>query len=260
MGAHGIIFLQMMIIQQDLAPSTRHGRRIYAIGDIHGRHDLLEKLFEMIVLDAQQTAGNIDNVLILLGDYIDRGPDTRRVVQRLSMPPPRGFEMICLKGNHEDMFLQFLDGQGPILLWLKNGGRETLKSYGVNIKKLSLSWVAQQDLETARIEARMLVPGSHLDFLSTLELIHTEGDYLFVHAGIRPHVDINAQQESDLIWIRDEFLNSDADFGKIIVHGHSISCQPAVRANKIGIDTGAWHTDMLTCLVLEGTQRRFLST
>ncbi|NQU57036.1 MAG: serine/threonine protein phosphatase [Rhodospirillales bacterium] len=250
----------MTLAQQDFAPATPPQRRVYAVGDVHGRYDLLDILLEMIRIDAHGSGGSGENVLIFLGDYVDRGADSKKVVERLLRPPQAGFEMICLKGNHEDMLLQFLDGEGAILSWLKNGGRETLKSYGLNVKNLSVSQITDEAVETARRTLRTVIPGSHIEFLSTLDLIHIEGDYAFVHAGIRPGIEINGQQERDLIWIRDEFLNSDADFGKIIVHGHSVASLPSLKANRIGIDTGAWRTDVLTCLVLEDTQRRFLST
>ena len=247
----------MTLAQQAIAPP---GRRLYAIGDIHGRYDLLEKLLEMINLDAKNVEGCDQNILIFLGDYIDRGADSKRVIEHLTMPPPAGFEMICLKGNHEDMLLKFLEGEGPVLSWLRNGGRETLKSYGLDVRNLAVSRVTGADVEKARLDLRAIIPGSHIEFLACLEQIHIEGDYAFVHAGVRPGVAIAAQEERDLIWIRDEFLKSDANFGKIIVHGHSIASQPSLKANRIGIDTGAWRTDVLTCLVLEGTQRRFIST
>lgn len=246
--------------QQDITPSTPPGRRVYAIGDVHGRYDLLQELLKTITLDAQNIGDGDQNVLIFLGDYVDRGGHSKRVVERLTMPPPAGFDMICLKGNHEDMLLQFLGGEGSMISWLKNGGRETLKSYGVDVKELSVSYVTDEAVEAAWLALRTVMPDSHLEFLSSLELIHVEGDYAFVHAGIRPGVNLAEQSESDLIWIRGEFLKSDADFGKIIVHGHSVASLPSINANRIGIDTGAWHTDVLTCLVLEGQQRRFLST
>jgi len=247
----------MTLAQQAIAPP---GRRLYAIGDIHGRYDLLEKLLEMIDLDAKNVEGCDQNVLIFLGDYVDRGASTKRVIEHLSMPPPPGFEMICLKGNHEDMLLQFLEGGGPLVAWLKNGGRETLKSYGLDVRSLAASTLTGADVEAARLALRAIIPKSHIEFLASLALIHIEGDYAFVHAGVRPGIDIAAQKEIDLIWIRDEFLKSDADFGKFIVHGHSVASQPSLKANRIGIDTGAWRTDVLTCLVLEGRQRRFIST
>jgi serine/threonine protein phosphatase 1 len=250
----------MRIAQQDNTPSIPIGRRVYAIGDVHGRFDLLEELLEMIAHDAKGSGGSDQNILIFLGDYVDRGADSKRVVERLSMPAPAGFDMICLKGNHEDMLLQFLEGEGAIFSWLKNGGRETLKSYGVDVKNLSGAEVTDKAVAAARRSLRAVIPGSHLEFLTSLDLIHVEGDYAFVHAGIRPGVSLAGQKEQNLIWIRDEFLKSDADFGKTIVHGHSIASQPSLKDNRIGIDTGAWHTDLLTCLVLEGSQRRFLST
>ena len=251
------------MIQQGITPANPAlppGKRLYAIGDIHGRFDLLEQLLEMIGVDAEDAPTEDDKILIFLGDYVDRGPDSKRVLDLLSMPPPAGFQMICLKGNHEDMLLQFLDGEGAMISWLKNGGRETLKSYGLNVKNLAMSRVTDAVVEKARTEMRAAMPGSHIEFLASLDLIYLEGDYAFAHAGIKPGVSLEAQKEPDLIWIRDEFLKSDADFGKVIIHGHSVASLPSIRANRIGIDTGAWRTDVLTCLVLEGQERWFLST
>jgi len=249
----------MTLAQQNISPATQPPRRLYAIGDVHGRYDLLEKLLDMIAQDAEQGEDEY-NALIFLGDYVDRGPNSKRVIERLTMPPPAGFEMICLKGNHEDMLLKFLSSDGPVVSWLKNGGRETLKSYGLNVKNLSVSRVTDADIDQARDDLCALMPAAHLDFLDSLELIHVEGDYAFVHAGVRPGVDLNEQKETDLVWIRGEFLKSKTDFGKIVVHGHSIANQPQINANRIGIDTGAWRTGVLTCLVIEGSRRRFLST
>jgi serine/threonine protein phosphatase 1 len=253
----------MTMIQQDIIPTepaAPPGKRLYAIGDIHGRYDLLKQLLEMIEADAAGAPTGDEKVLIFLGDYVDRGAHSNRVLEHLSRPPPAGFKMVCLKGNHEDMLLQFLDGEGSMISWLKNGGRETLKSYGLNVKSLAVSRVTDEAVEKARSELRAVMPGSHIEFLTSLDLIHLEGDFAFSHAGIKPGVSLSAQKELDLIWIRDEFLKSDADFGKVIIHGHSIASLPSIRTNRIGIDTGAWRTDVLTCLVLEGQQRRFLST
>ena len=250
----------MQAAQQGIFSSTTpSGRRVYAIGDIHGRLDLLEALLEAIAVDAA-SGPSAENVIVCLGDYVDRGPNSRGVVERLSQSPPRGFEIVCLKGNHEDMMLKFLMGEGEPGDWLKNGGRETLKSYGVPIADLYTRPLDEDAVEAAREALRLGIPGSHVAFLTTLDLLYEEGDYLFVHAGVKPAVALSEQREEDLIWIRNEFLNCDEDFGKIIVHGHSIHLTPKVTANRISIDTGAWRSDVLTALVLEGSTRRFLST
>lgn len=256
----GIIFCLMQPTQPVITPRSPRigsGKRIYAVGDVHGRADLLEKLLGLIFSDA---AGNMDNSLIFLGDYIDRGPDSRRVVDVLTQFVATDFNLITLKGNHEEMLLQFLEGEGPMMTWLRNGGRETLKSYGVDVADLYQTSATDEAMEAARRTLRKAMPGSHVEFLAALELTYQEGDYLFVHAGIRPGIPVSEQKEEDLIWIRKDFINSDADFGKIVVHGHSISARPVVSKNKIGIDTGAWRSDVLSALVLEGVERRFLST
>lgn len=250
----------MLARQQGITPPhVPPGRRVYAIGDVHGRYDLLTTLLSMIEADAEGDARD-ENVLVFLGDYVDRGPDSKRVVERLTMPPPPGFDIVCLKGNHEEIMLQFLDGEGDAILWLRNGGRETLRSYGIDTSDLYASPIPDQAIEQVRRQLRSLIPGSHVEFLSSLDLMHPEGDYLFVHAGVRPGVELADQREEDLVWIRNDFLKSSEDFGKIIVHGHSITYQPTITANRIGIDTGAWRSDVLTCLVLDGEERRFLST
>jgi len=250
----------MLATQQTITPPvTPPDRRIYAIGDVHGRFDLLKKLLEMIQEDGASNQRG-ENILVMLGDYIDRGADSKAVIELLSMPAPDGFDIICLKGNHEEMLLQFLKNTGHPFVWLKNGGRETLKSYGLDIKALSVSSIPQAAIEQARTDLRAVFPGSHMEFLTALDMVHYEGDYLFVHAGVRPGVALSEQNERDLIWIRKEFLHSKEDFGKIIVHGHSITDQPMIADNRIGIDTGAWRSGVLSCLVLEGDKRRFLKT
>jgi serine/threonine protein phosphatase 1 len=246
--------------QQIIAPpksGIKPGRRIYAVGDIHGRFDLLLELLHLIKNDA---GANQDNVLIFLGDYVDRGPDSRRVIEFLAKPALQDFKVIPLKGNHEDMLLDFLNGEDLAPMWLGNGGRETLNSYGVDTAGLIGRSVSGVAVEKARTSLRSAIPNAHLELLVSLDLWHREGDYLFVHAGLKPGVPLGQQKERDLIWIRKEFLDYDQDFGKIVVHGHSISNHPTISANKIGIDTGAWRSDILTALVLEGGHRRFLST
>jgi serine/threonine protein phosphatase 1 len=231
------------------------GSRIYAIGDVHGRIDLLGRLRTMIVDDAK---GHpiARKVVVYLGDYVDRGPDSRGVVEMLAAEPLPGFESIFIMGNHEDSLLRFLADPLSEAAWMTYGGDATLYSYGVrppDARKAS-------DLDAARDVFAAAVPREHLAFFKGLKLLHIEGDYAFVHAGLRPGIPIDLQDPEDLMWIRDEFLSSNANFGKIAVHGHSISDSPEIRPNRIGIDTGAFATGTLTCLVLEGTRRRFLAT
>jgi serine/threonine protein phosphatase 1 len=240
------------------APVSAHvpaGSRIYAIGDMHGRLDLLERLRTVIVEDAKWHPVE-RKVVVYLGDYVDRGLDSRGVVDLLARENLPGFESVFLKGNHEDSMLQFLTDPGVAPAWMNYGGDATLYSYGVrppDPRKIDELLAAQK----AFVEA---LPPKHLKFLRALKLVHIEGDYAFVHAGFREGVPIDFQTPEDMMWIRDEFLWSDADFGKIAVHGHTITDHPEIRPNRIGIDTGAFATGTLTCLVLEGAERRFLAT
>lgn len=231
------------------------GRRIYAVGDVHGRSDLLDQLHRLILEDAEAGAPK-ERVVVYLGDYVDRGPNSFDVLQMLIEEPLPGFRCVHLKGNHEDMMLRFVEGPAD-LNWLINGGDATLASYG-----LSLLGIATQpdDLEAIRRQFGALLPSWHRRFLEGLGLWHKEGDYLFVHAGIRPGVPLAEQRPSDLVWIRDAFLSSASHLGHRVVHGHTICREPEVTANRIGIDTGAFFSDRLTCLVLEGSDVRFLST
>jgi serine/threonine protein phosphatase 1 len=229
--------------------------RIYVVGDIHGRDDLLIRMHAMILADARARPGLAPTV-VYLGDYVDRGPGSFEVLEFLIQEPLPGFTSIPLMGNHEDMMLRFLDGP-PTLNWLVNGGVSTLASYGVASGE-PIVYLA--DLDVVRRELRAAVPPAHMRFLLGLGLMHVAGDYVFVHAGVRPGVDLEAQAPADLLWIRDKFLDSRKDHGKVVIHGHTITDEPEVRANRIGIDTGAFVTDRLTCLVLEGSERRFLQT
>ncbi len=228
--------------------------RVYAIGDIHGRADLLGRLHDQIEADAG-TAPGARKILIYLGDYIDRGPEAFTVVDGLVHRPLAGFDIIHLKGNHEDFLLRFLDDAGLADIWLANGGGATLRSYGAGDGRAEAA-----EGEFLRRALAMRLPADHLAFYRKLRLSHVEGDYAFVHAGVRPGTLLAQQHDEDLMWIRHAFLESPDDFGKTIVHGHTVEREPAQHANRIGIDTGAYFTDCLTCLVLEGAARRFLRT
>jgi len=236
-------------------PQVPAGSRIYAIGDVHGRADLLERLRTMIVEDAQAHP-IARKVVVYLGDYVDRGPDSRGVIDMLAGRTLPGFESVFLKGNHEDSLLQFLTDPGIAPAWMAYGGEATLYSYGVRPPD---SRKVEDVLGAQKAFGQALSP-EHLAFLRALELVHVEGGYAFVHAGFRANVPIEFQDPQDMMWIRDEFLFSEADFGKVAVHGHTITDRPEIRRNRIGIDTGAFATGTLTCLVLEGTERRFLAT
>ncbi|MBI1179403.1 MAG: serine/threonine protein phosphatase [Alphaproteobacteria bacterium] len=232
---------------------------LYAVGDVHGRADLLDDLLGRIQDHAARYAG-FRKMLITLGDYVDRGPDSRGVVDRL-LAPPAGFEAVHLMGNHEDMMLRFLSQPADGGVWFQNGGGETMASYGVPLDE---GWSLDQ-ARTVRDRLAAALPAAHLAFLRGLDTSHVEGDYLFVHAGVRPGVPLQRQDPDDMMWIRDEFLRSSRDHGKVVVHGHSVAFAPeefpsADRPSRIGIDTGAYATGRLTCLALVGAMRSWIST
>tara|TARA_R100000656_G_C3947787_1_gene127847 strand:+ start:345 stop:1112 length:768 start_codon:yes stop_codon:yes gene_type:complete len=232
------------------------GMRIYAIGDIHGRADLLEDLLTQISRDAAN--GTVDDMrLIFLGDYVDRGWESRAVLERLttlSLPP---LKTVFLMGNHEEAFLNFLADPQFLDNWRQYGGLETLHSYGLK----DLTFRAETSyLQQVHAEFQNALPAAHLTFLKALPLSYEAGDYFFAHAGVRPGIPLAEQSPRDLCWIREEFLTSKVDFGKRIVHGHCPEEEPQVRENRIGIDTGAYITGRLTAVVLEGTDVRFLQT
>lgn len=228
-----------------------HDTLVIAIGDVHGCIDLLEDLWKQLSSIAARSQCR-RKVLVFLGDYVDRGPASATVIDRL-VRGFDGFTTIFLKGNHEEAMLQFVSSPLVGELWRSFGGMETLRSYGV-IHGEGASW------NDTRAAFAMALPPAHLDFLKNLKLHHIEGDYVFVHAGLRPHVSLEDQVEHDLLWIRDEFLASDADFGRVVVHGHTPGQEPVIRDNRVGIDTGAFFTGRLTALVLEGRERRLVST
>jgi serine/threonine protein phosphatase 1 len=237
-------------------PSTSPETRLYAIGDIHGSLGALRLLHERIREHAERSPTK-NKYLIYLGDYIDRGMDSRAVLEQLLTQPLPGFEFIYLKGNHEEGLLRFLFEGDNALGWLTYGGISTIYSYGA---KPPDPLTDPDKLLKARIELAAMIPQAHIKFLTELRLTYTDGDYLFVHAGLKPGVPLDQQRESDLLWIRDEFLEATTPFEKVVVHGHSIAPQPDFHRNRIGIDTAAFASGRLTCLVLEGTQQDVLTS
>lgn len=213
----------------------------YAIGDIHGRDDLLERMHERIVADHQLRHGDAPAVIVYVGDYIDRGANSAGVIDRVMRGVP-GFDSICLKGNHEQWMLDCLvtDDRYVWSPWLENGGEETLASFGVGFRP------GRYD----PVRLARAVGSRRLRWLDTLKLHHREGGYLFVHAGIVPGRPLEQQEEKDLLWIRRAFLDSDEDHGCIVVHGHTPTEEPERRANRIGIDTGPTWYGKLTAVVL----------
>ena len=224
--------------------------RVYAIGDIHGRLDLLERAIEAIRRDVAERGDAA--LTVTVGDYVDRGPQSRGVIERLAANPfPTPYE--ALKGNHEDMLEAFLADPSAGAPWFDNGGEETLQSYGVRLRGFGA-----MDFEEARVALAAALPAAHLDFLRGLKTSFSHGRYFFCHAGVQPGVALARQREEDLLWIREPFLASEEDFGAIVVHGHTPVRAPEVRANRIGIDTGAFASGRLTCVALEEGEPRFL--
>ena len=229
------------------------GARAYAIGDVHGRLDLLERMLDLIDRDRRQGPPARD-YLILLGDVIDRGPDSRGVIECL-MGLPGDMRTVLLMGNHEEMMLRVLQNEPEAVhQWLTFGGYEFAQSYGVEVGKLA----ALNPADAAAI-IRARVPASHLAFVEEFADSFTFGDYLFVHAGLRPGRKLAEQDTHDLRWIREEFIGDDSDHGCMVVHGHTISAEPQQMENRIGIDTGAYQTGILTALRIEGDQRRIIA-
>ena len=226
--------------------------RIYVIGDIHGRLDLLDALVTKIHADLQN-APTPEPWTLTLGDYIDRGLNSRGVLERLAHNP---FAMpyVALMGNHEELLMTFLDDPSVLDQWRRLGGLETLHSFGVPVSPL----MRGTGFEEAAKQLRAALPETHLKYVSSLKLCASSSSYFFCHAGIRPGIPLERQSAHDLLWIRQEFLNSKMNFGKRIVHGHTPTEQPEVLPNRINIDTGAYATGRLTCLVVEGSQHRFL--
>ena len=239
------------------APSVGD-RLVYAVGDVHGRMDLLDSLIRQIAADALRIAPTKRPMLVFVGDYVDRGLESQGVNDRiLALREEAGFEVRTLKGNHEEAMMNFLGDAAAGPEWCEYGGGQTLASYGVSQPKLrgdAAEW------ERTREEFGQLIPPSHLAFLAGLELILTVGDYAFVHAGLRPGLSIEDQDPHDLIWIRDVFLNERRPFEKVVVHGHTPEEEPFVGACRIGIDTGAYATGVLTAVRLAGEERTILQS
>ncbi len=224
------------------------GHRIYAVGDVHGCSDRLAEMHEAIADDLVLRPTD-EPLLVHLGDYVNRGPDSAGVVARLAAGPPvPGLPTINLMGNHERTMLEALSGDKPAATdWLGMGGRAALESWGIDPASPRKQWPAS-------------VPQAHLAFLRELQHCHRAGPYLFVHAGIRPGVPLDKQNLDDMLCIRQVFLASKEDFGVVVVHGHTPRREPVLRANRIGIDTRAVLGGKLTCAILEGDRLAFIQT
>jgi serine/threonine protein phosphatase 1 len=231
--------------------------RVYAVGDIHGRLDLLQEMLKLIREDAETRPRGGRCRVVFLGDYVDRGAHSKGVLECLADQPLAEFETTFLRGNHESTMLQFMEDLMAGPGWLTYGGVNTLLSYGI---RPPVDVPPRYRLATVQQQLRLALPPKHLAFLRGLAYHVSIGSYLFVHAGIRPGVELDRQREDDLVWIRQEFLNSTADHGRIVVHGHTIAMAAESLPNRIGIDTGAYATSRLTAVVLEDDRRRFIDT
>lgn len=221
--------------------------RYYAIGDIHGRADLLAEIHKLIADDLRGHAG--ESTVVYLGDYVDRGSDTRGVLDLL-INSTVGTSRVFLKGNHEEMFLEFLAHPKRAQRWLSMGGAEAALSYGVS---------GDDPRSIAKALAIAMSP-AHLEFLRKLQVRHATDRYFFCHAGVRPGIELVKQDAHDLLWIKGDFLNSDEKFGKVVVHGHSPVDDIDIRANRINVDTRAYASGVLSCVVLDAETVRVLAT
>ena len=247
-----MIAFQSSTSRKKSRPRVPEGVRIYAIGDIHGRADLLDKVLKRI--DADLATNPVPLAIeVYLGDYIDRGPASREVLDQL-IARNRTFRTVFLKGNHETYLTSFVTNPPILEDWQRYGGLETLMSYGLT-PTINADANAQTQLAAALDQA---LPESHRRFLSNLKSSFTCGDFFFAHAGVRPGIPLAKQREEDLLWIRQDFLLCEEDFSKIIVHGHTPVPQPDIRSNRINIDTGAFATGQLTCLRLEEDRVNFI--
>lgn len=241
--------------RRSAGPAGARGWRAYAIGDIHGRLDLLDQLLDKIHADLEERPAP-KVLLIFVGDLIDRGPSSAQVVERLRTYSRDGVRTVFLLGNHEEVMLRILRGEADVIAkWCSFGGAECLKSYGLDPDKVTAA-----SNEEALAMVRRAVPSEHAEFVETFDDSCRFGDYLFVHAGIRPGVELDQQKQSDLRWIREPFLFDETDHGFVVVHGHTIRPQVEVRPNRIGIDTGAYRSGVLTALAIEGNETWLLDT
>lgn len=240
---------------RDRKSAGPRGRRAYAVGDVHGRLDLLEEMLSLIEADIAPRA-RAKTVLVFLGDLIDRGPHSAQVVERLRLYRPEFATTMFLMGNHEEVMLRVLGGDTDLLQdWLRFGGAECVQSYGLEPDELKRMQPA------AALQAvKDAVPEEQVEFLRSFGDTISFGGYLFVHAGVRPGVPLADQLQKDLRWIRDPFLEDERNHGVVVVHGHTITERVEVRPNRIGVDTGAYRSGVLTAIALERSERWFLRT
>ncbi len=231
------------------------GRRVYAIGDVHGRNDLLKRLLDKIIADDHERS-DVESEIIFLGDLVDRGPDSSGVLELAMQLREELGSVRFLAGNHEEVYLGAATGvEKRVRFFNRIGGKETILSYDITLKEY-------MNLEMSELASMMpdLLPQRHVDFVNSFEDQIVVGDYAFVHAGIRPGVPLAEQTSKDMRWIREEFLASKQPHEKVIIYGHTISDDVVEAGNRIGIDTGAYYSDKLTSIVLEGSERRYIDT
>lgn len=235
-------------------PTGPRGQRAYVVGDIHGRLDLLDRLLALIEADLADRPVKKATV-IFVGDLIDRGPNSNQVVERLRIYRRRGLSTVFLLGNHEEVMLRVLGGDSSLIAnWCKFGGAECMASYGVDARAFRA-----MDPNDALAEVQRRVPKVHEQFIGSFADSCRFGDYLIVHAGIRPGVELELQTQEDLRWIREPFLSHGGDHGMTVVHGHTIVPRVEETGNRIAIDTGAYRSGRLTALVIDGPDRRYLT-
>lgn len=229
------------------------GIRIYAIGDVHGHLELLTEMHARIAEEIGRD-NPADWRIIHLGDLVDRGPDSRGVIEYLMAATARDNRIVVLTGNHDAAFLDFLAEPDPESLFARHGGVETAGSYGVVLRTGDSAALRASHSELARA-----VPDSHQRFLRSLPRSASFGDFFFCHAGIRPGIALDRQDPQDLIWIRNEFLNYPGLHPKVVVHGHTPQAEPEVMANRVNVDTGVYYSGALTALVIDGAEKRLIS-
>jgi serine/threonine protein phosphatase 1 len=236
---------------------TPQGRRIYAVGDIHGRADLLAQLLTMIDADRRLGAYEGLPVLLFIGDYVDRGVASKDVVDQVLALEGKGYELRFLKGNHEAAMMSFLESPEAGPTWFALGGAETLYSYGVSVPRTG---AGPTELRLTSKALRAAIPPDHMRFYMRLELFARYGDYFFVHAGLKPGRDLQEQSERDLLEIREPFTKNRKAWPFVVVHGHTPNSSVVDDGVRIGIDTGAYATGKLTCLRLQDEQVASFST
>jgi serine/threonine protein phosphatase 1 len=226
---------------------------VYAIGDVHGRLDLLTRLYDSIAADRKKRAAS-DWLIVHLGDYVDRGPDSKGVIDFILAAGNDQRRIASVAGNHDLSMLDFLKEGTPDGVFVEYGGKQTARSYGVE-----LDFSSPKAFAASHAKLVAAVPQSHRDFLQALPYTHVAGDFFFCHAGIRPGIALDAQVPSDLIWIRREFHRHVGLYEKIVVHGHTPVVEPEVMPNRVNVDTGAYASGVLTALVIEGSDKQILS-